>query len=224
MTTLGTSPPTTADATGDQTPLCTDVRQALREIGRDGLAEALSDREIATVLAAQDRLLARALASGYVDEVALGGLLVHAASGPAERNAYLVQAARDRLAFGRGWLAEALIPPWRQPHKPDATLLTTMAGYATWLVRLVDGEGVPDRWTTQDTLRWLPSERERVARDRRVLRGRAGELGLVAALLAELESRAVQRHRRSQTRHRHNTTHQPAGSSRHNRKRGHHAA
>ncbi len=175
---------------------CAEVRQALRELGRDGLAEGLHDAEIVEVLAAQARLLDKALASGYVDEVELGGVRVDRGSGPAERIAYLVQAARDRLAFGRGWLAAGLTPPWRHALEPG-TAAAAMARDAIWLERLLHGRGVPEGWTGQDTLRWLASERERVAHQQTGASDPASaeRLGWVGALLAEAERDAVQRHR-----------------------------
>jgi hypothetical protein len=199
---------------------CAEVRQALREISRDGLADGLRDSEILEVLAAQARLLDKALASGYVDEVELGGVRVDRGSGPAQKIAYVVQAARDRLAFGRGWLAAGLTPPWRQAVDPDAP--AAMARDAVfWLARLLDGLGVPDGWNSQDTLRWLVSERERIARKQASASDlrQAERLGWLGALLAEAERNAVRHHRTTRP-HRMADPHRPAGERRPNSKRG----
>ncbi|HZD71659.1 MAG TPA: hypothetical protein VFA45_22945, partial [Actinomycetes bacterium] len=199
---------------------CAEVRQALREIGRDGLAEGLCDGEIIEVLAAQARLLDKALASGYVDEVELGGVRVDRGSGPAQKIAYVVQAARDRLAFGRGWLAAGLTPPWRQAGDPDAAAAMARAA-VFWLARLLDGVGVPDGWTSQDTLRWLVSEREHVARKQASASDlrQVERLGWLGALLAEAERDAVRRHRTTRP-HRVADPHRPAGERRPDSKRG----
>lgn len=185
-----------------RTVLVADVRQALREVGQDRLADALTDHQIIRTLDGQEAAVRAALAAGHVDAASLGG----AATGQPSHDlsdTYLVLAARDRLAYGRGWRADELIPPWQhRPLRRGPGWPATLVRDAFWLAGVCQGVGTPRGWTAADTLRWLAAERERLldrqppppsGQLRSGLAAAVEGLGAVALLLTQAERQLVTR-------------------------------